>query len=300
MTARRAAGQTRGMDVGFIGLGGMGLPMANNLVAAGHAVTVYNRTRSKAERVKGAAVADTPGGACGGGVVLSILADDQAVRDVTFGAGGILEALKPGGIHASMSTISVALSRELAEAHAAAGQVCVAAPVFGRPDAAEAAKLRVLAAGPADAIETCRPLFEAVGQTVFALGEVHERANAVKLGGNFLLAAMLEALGEAFALVQKHGVEPARFLEIANSVFNSPVYAGYGGQVAEQRFDPVLFPLKLALKDLRLVLAAADGAAVPMPLASLAHDHLLQAVAQGKGELDWSALGRVSMENAGL
>ena len=288
------------MDIGFIGLGAMGAPMAVNLVAAGHAVTLHNRTREKAEKIDGATVADTPGGASGGEAVLSILADDVAVRSVVFGEDGILKHLRPGGVHASMSTISVALSKELAEAHRAAGQKYVAAPVFGRPDAAEAKKLRVVAAGPSDALEVCRPLFEAVGQTTFKVGDEPERANAIKLGGNFLLAAMLEGLGEAFALVAKHGVEPARFLEIANSVFNSPVYAGYGAQVAEARFEPVLFPLKLALKDLRLVLAAADGAEVPMPLASLAHDHLLQAVAQGKGNLDWSGLGRVPMDNANV
>ena len=292
------------MRVGFVGLGRMGLPMARNLVRAGHEVAAYNRTRSRAEELAGdgARVADTPADAASGAeVVVTMLSDDAAVEAVALGPEGLLGALAPGAVHLGMSTVGVATSRRLAAEHAAAGQGYVAAPVFGRPEAAEGGKLWVVAAGAPEAVDRCEPVFEAVGQRMFRVGEEPEKASVVKLAGNFMLAGMIEALGEALALGRKHGVEPARLLEVLTStLFNVPVYKNYGGMIAEGRYEPAGFALKLGLKDVRLVLDAADEAEVPMPLASLAHDHFLSGVARGWGELDWAGLGRVVAADAGL
>ena len=204
------------MKVGFIGLGSMGLPIARHLLQAGHTLTVYNRTRARADQLKqwNPVVADSPAAAARGAEVLvTMVADDAALEQVMFGESGALGALPRGAIHVSMSTISHRLSRRLAERHAAAGQLYVAAPVFGRPEAAEAKKLWIVAAGPAQALERCRPLFDAMGQGVVLAGEDAPRANVIKLAGNFLLASAIEALGEAFALTRKHGVAPADLLD---------------------------------------------------------------------------------------
>ena len=296
------------MNAGFIGLGNMGQPMARNLLKAGHNVTVYNRTRSRAEelRPEGARVAESAADACRGDAVLTMLADDRAVEEIFFskdqgGAANLVSALGPNTVHISMSTISVALSRRLAETHAKAGQAYVSAPVFGRPDAAAAAKLFIVTAGASEAIERCRPLFDALGQKTFVLGPDAPAANVVKLAGNFLIASVLESLGEALALIRKSGIDPARFLDfLTSSLFAAPVYKTYGGIIVEERYHPPGFKAILGLKDVRLALAAAEAAAVPMPLASLVRDHLLTAIARGQGDLDWSVVARVSAENAGL
>lgn len=292
------------MRVGFVGLGRMGLPMARNLVRAGHEVAAYNRTQSRADALAeaGARAADTPADAAAGAeVVVTMLSDDAAVEAVTLGEGGILGALPPGALHLGMSTVGVALSRRLAAEHGRAGQGYVAAPVFGRPEAAEGAKLWVVAAGAPEAVDRCEPVFDAVGQGMFRVGEEPEKASVVKLAGNFMLAGMIEALGEAMALGRRHGVEAPKLLEVLTStLFNLPVYRNYGGMIAEGRYEPAGFALELGLKDVRLVLEAADEVAVPMPLASLAHDHFLSGVARGWGGLDWAGMGRVIAENAGL
>jgi len=291
------------MKAGFIGLGNMGQPMARNLIKAGHGLLVYNRTRSRADELagEGAVVAASAEEACTPGVVMTMLADDAAVEGTVFGNGGILNALPEGGIHVSFSTIGVALARRLAELHRQRRQDFVASPVFGRPQAAEAAKLLVVAAGPGGAVERCRPLFEAVGDRLFVLGSEAAAANALKLGGNLLIASMLEALGEAFALMRKSGIEPAQFLQIVNgSLFKSPVYENYGKLLVEERFQPPGFKMGLGLKDVRLVLAAGEAVNVPLPLASLIRDHLISGIARGFGELDWSAVAKVVAADAGL
>lgn len=291
------------MKVGFIGVGNMGLPMARNLLRAGHSLTVHNRTPGRAEQIAadGATVVSSPSEAARDAeVVVTMLADDQALRSVIFGQG-VLEAMAPGAIHLGMSTIGVACSRQLAEAHAAAGQGYVAGPVFGRPDAAAAARLWVVAAGAAQYIEACRPLMEAMGRAVSVVGADPWVANVVKVTGNLLIASTIEALGEAFALQRKWGVEPRAFLEVVNgALFNSPLYANYGGLIADERYEPAGFRLRLGLKDTRLALEAADAVSVPLPLASLLRDHFLAAVANGKGEMDWAALALLAAENAGL
>lgn len=298
------------MQAGFVGLGNMGGPMARNLLQAGHRLMVYNRTRSRAEEVvktvaevvgTGAQVAETVGEACAFGVVMTMLADDRATEECVFAPGGILDNLSSDGVHVGLSTISTELSRRLAEAHRARGQSFVGAPVFGRPEAAEAKRLLVVAAGPADAVERCRPLLEAIGRKLFVIGPDAPAAHALKLAGNFLIASMLETLSEAFALMRKSGVAPAQFLEIVNgSLFQSPLYENYGKLIVEERFEPAGFRLRLGLKDAGLVLRAAEAVAVPMPLASLIHDQLLSALARGQGDMDWSSVAKVAAENAGL
>ena len=292
------------MKVGFIGLGNMGQPMARNLRAAGHELSVYNRSRDKAEplRQQGARVADSPADAARGAeVVFTMLSDDPAVEGVVFGESGLLAGLEQGALHVSGSTISVGLSDRLAEAHAKAGQRYVSAPVFGRPEAAEAKQLWVVAAGPQADVARCRPLLEALGRGLSVLGEKASEANVVKLTGNFLIASMTEALGEAFALTRKSGIEPPVFLELFQSVFaRSPIFERYAVLIAGARYDPAGFKLRLGLKDVRLALEAAGAAEVPMPLASLLQDHFLGGVARGMGERDWSALGALAAERAGL
>ena len=281
----------------------MGEPMARNLIKAGHTLKVYNRTRSRAEAMvgEGASAAETPAAACTSGVVASMLADDAALQEVVFGKHGVLEGLPRGGVHISHSTISTDISRRLVEAHRQQGQHFVAAPVFGRPDAAQAARLVVVAAGPPEAVERCHSALEAIGRKLFVIGPDPPAANTVKLAGNFLIASMLETLGEAFALLRKSGVDPATFLEImVGSFFQSPIYENYGKIIAEQRYEPAGFKLRLGLKDLRLILAAADESAAPMPIASLIRDNMISGIAQGFGDLDWSAVARVAALKSGL
>ena len=291
------------MKVGFVGLGNMGSVMARNLLKAGHTVTVYNRTRARAEalRADGAGVAGSPAEAAGGDVAITMLSDDHAVEEAALGAQGLVKATNPGAIHVSMSTISPALSERLRQAHAQAGQGYVAAPVLGRPEAAAAAKLFILAAGPAEALAACRPLFDALGQRTFSLGENPAAANVVKLSCNFLLAAAIESLAEAFAWIRKSGIDPQLYLELlTTTLFTAPVYKTYGRLIAKEAYTPAGFKMPLGLKDVRLALAAAETAAVPMPMASLIHDHMVSAIALGFEDLDWSALGRIAALRAGI
>jgi len=291
------------MDVGLIGLGRMGTGIAKSLLLAGHRVAVYNRTRERAEalRKNGAAVAGSVAEACRGDAVLTMLADDAAVEEVVFGDSGVLKSLARGRVHISLSTISVALSDRLAAEHARAGQEFIAAPVFGRPEAAETAKLAIVAAGPKAAIERCKPLWDAMGQKLLVIGEQQSKANVVKLTGNFLIATVLESLGEALAFARKSGVDAAALLDfLTSTLFNAPVYKTYGGLIVEGKYDQVGFALPLGLKDVRLVLQAADARAVPMPIASVLRDRFLTALARGHEHSDWSIIGQVAAEDAGL
>ena len=290
------------MRVAFLGLGSMGHPMARNLLRAGHEVVVYNRTRTRAEELakEGAHVAESPAGITAD-IGITMVADDAALEQITLGAQGLLAGLSRDGIHVSMSTISAALARRLTQAHRERGQMMVSAPVFGRPEAAEAAKLFIVAAGPAQAIERCRPLFDAMGQKTFNVGEEPVMANVTKLSGNFMIASAIECLGEAFSLGRKYGLEAEQMLEVfTNSLFAAPVYKTYGTIIAQQRWEPAGFRLRLGLKDVRLALAAADSEAVPMPVASFIHDSFLAAMARGMGEQDWSAIAKLAAERAGL
>jgi 3-hydroxyisobutyrate dehydrogenase-like beta-hydroxyacid dehydrogenase len=290
------------MQVGFVGIGRMGSGMAANLLAAGHALTVYNRSAAKAESLigEGATLAHTPGEAARGQVVITMLADDRAVEQAVFGHGGILDALPRGAIHVSMSTISFALAERLAAAHRDKGQEFVAAPVFGRPDAAAAAKLFIVAAGNSEALAHCQTLFDALGQRTFVMSEAAPTANLVKLSGNFLIAAVIEGLGEAVTLVGKAGVDRAQYVDLLTStLFGAPVYKTYGALIAEERYHPAGFKAELGYKDVQLALGAAKDLKVPMPLASLLADRFLALMAAGGGGLDWSALALIAKRDAG-
>ena len=292
------------MRVGFVGIGNMGTVMARNLIKAGHTLSVYNRTRSRAEELHplGAIVARTPGeAATGADALITMVANDAAVEDVIFGPGNVIESLPAGAIHISMSTMGVALSHRLVRAHREKQQHYVAAPVFGRPDAAAAAKIFIVAAGPAEQIARCQCLFDAMGQKTFVVGAQAPAANLVKVTGNFLITATIESLAEAFALIRKSGVDPQQFLEVlTGSLFAAPVYRTYGAMIATDNFEPVGFRMELGMKDNRLVLAAAEEAVVPMPIASLIRDRMLAATAQGMADADWSAIARISFREAGL
>ena len=290
------------MKVGFIGLGSMGSGIAANLLKAGHEVTVYNRTASKAEPLvkQGARHALKVADACQGDVVMTMLADDPALEGVTFGDGGILVALRQGAVHSSLSTISVALSEKLASAHAEHGQRYLSSPVFGRPEAAAAGKLFVTVAGTADAVDTCMPLFEAIGQKTFHFGTRPADANLVKLSGNFLITCVIESLAEAMALVGKAGLDQHQFLDfLTSTLFVAPVYKTYGAMIADKKFEPAGFSAPLGWKDNRLVLAAAETLRVPLPLASLIYNRFVTLMAQGGESLDWSAISKLAAQDAG-
>ncbi len=291
------------MKVGLIGLGNMGAGMAANLLKAGHEVTVYNRTPGKAQPLvaQGARQAAKVADACRGEAVITMLADDSAVESVVFGQGGIGASLGKGAIHISSSTISVALSEKMAAAHATNGQRFISAPVFGRPEAAAAAMLFVAVAGAPDAIDECMPLFNAIGQKTFRFGEKPSDANLVKLSGNFLISSVIEALGEAIALVGKAGLDQHQYVDfLTSTLFNAPVYKTYGGLIADKKFAPAGFAAPLGFKDNRLVLAAAETLRVPLPLASLIYNRFLTLLARGGEKLDWSAFSQLAAEDAGL
>ncbi|MEJ2591006.1 MAG: NAD(P)-dependent oxidoreductase [Candidatus Thiodiazotropha sp.] len=276
--------------------------MAANLLAAGHELSVYNRTPGKADALvdKGAWLAPTIADACTGDVVVTMLADDRAVEAVVHGAGGVLESLAAGALHISSSTISVALSNQLAADHQAAGQRYLSAPVFGRPDAAAAGKLFVVAAGSARDMETAAPVFEAVGQRTFNMGEKPAAANLAKLSGNFLIMSVIESLGEALALVDKGGIDRGQYLEMLTStLFSAPIYKTYGSLIIEGKFQPPGFAAPLGKKDIGLVLEAAEALQVPLPVASLVRDRFLALLAQGGDDLDWSAIGGLAARDAG-
>jgi 3-hydroxyisobutyrate dehydrogenase-like beta-hydroxyacid dehydrogenase len=290
------------MRVGFIGLGHMGEGMAASLLKAGHDVTVYNRTRTKVEALvaQGAKAATSVSDACSGDAVITMLANDDAVESVVFSDGGIIGSLLEGAIHISSSTISVALSERLEAAHAKARQRFVAAPVFGRPDVAAAGQLFVIAAGAPNTVKAAAPLFDAIGKRTFVVSETPKAANLVKLSGNFLIASVIESLGEALALVAKGGVDRRQYLDILTStLFNAPVYKTYGGLIADGKFEPAGFAASLGHKDIRLTLAAAEDLRVPMPLASLLRDRFLTLMAHGGDKLDWSAIGQLAAKDAG-
>jgi 3-hydroxyisobutyrate dehydrogenase-like beta-hydroxyacid dehydrogenase len=290
------------MKIGFIGLGRMGSAMAANLVKAGHELTVFNRSREKARALVelGAREAASIADACHAQAVITMLADDNAVGDTVWADDALIANLPKGAIHVSMSTISVALSKRLADAHAQAGQRYIAAPVFGRPEMAAAAKLFIVTAGDPPAIDACKPLFEAMGQRTIPIGTDPAAANLVKLSGNFLIAAAIEALGEAIALIGKAGIDRRAYVELlTSSIFPAPSYKIYGGLIAEGKFEPAAFAASLGHKDIRLTMAAAEILRVPMPLASLLHDRFLRLFAQGGEKLDWAAIGALASQDAG-
>ncbi len=293
------------MKIGFIGLGAMGAAIATNLVESGHEVHVFNRSPARAEplRQAGATVARSAAKAARSAeVVFSMVADDAALEAVTFGEAGIAAGLKPGALHVSMSTIGVATAQEFTVKHREAGWGFVTATVFGRPDAAAARKLFIMAAGAPEHLGVALPLLERLGQSVGIVGADPAQACLVKLIGNFMLSVIIETLGEACAVAAKAGMDPMHLVELLTSAnFNAPPYKIYGALIATQRFQPAGFSLPLGQKDNRLMLAAADALGVALPLASLVHDRFLALRSQGIGaEHDWSALALGALCDAGL
>lgn len=290
--------------VGFVGLGLMGAPMANNLLKAGFALTVYNRTQDKARTLieAGARAASSPQQAVkAGGVVVTMVADDQVLEQVTTGADGFGEALGDGGVHLSMSTVAPETSRRLAAWHAHRGAQFVAAPVFGRPPAAAAAKLWIVQSGAPEAKRQVQGLLAAMGQGTFDFGSDPGAANVVKLAGNFLIGCVLEGLAEAHTLAEKNGIDRTALAEfLIRTIFACPVYQNYAPIIAAGHAESIGFLLRLALKDVRLVQDLARRSNAPMPFAGVVHDRLMSGVANGRGEMDWTALGLSVSEDAGV
>jgi 3-hydroxyisobutyrate dehydrogenase-like beta-hydroxyacid dehydrogenase len=289
--------------IGFLGLGNMGQAMANSLLKAGYALTVYNRTASKAQPLlaQGAHLAHQPAEAVTtDGVVVSMVANDQALEEVVR-SPGFLEQLGSGGIHLSMSTVSPTTSRKLAGLHAEHSSSYVAAPVFGRPEAAASQDLWICVAGPREARERVQPVLKALGRGIFDFGEDPGAANIVKLCGNFLILSAMEAMAEALTLAEKSGLDRSAVIEmLTQTSFSAPVYETYGKMIAQKRHTPAGFRQHLGLKDVNLVREVAEQESLPMPFASLLHDRLLAGIAKGRGEMDWSALALDVLENAGL
>jgi 3-hydroxyisobutyrate dehydrogenase-like beta-hydroxyacid dehydrogenase len=289
------------MDIGFIGLGNMGKPMALNLLNSGHRLRVWNRSPAPAQELgaRGAIVASSPGEAFQGGAVISILSDDETVRHIIV-EQALAAAAKPA-VHVNMATISIACARELTRLHAQKGIGYIAAPVLGRPEVAAAGKLEIMAAGAAEMLDRLAPLFAAIGQRVWRFGDEPSRANAVKIAINFTLACAIEAMAEGAALVQAHGIERGGFLDLlTSSIFNTPVYKGYAGLIAERQYEPPKFKLTLGFKDVSLALQAGEDGKVPLPFGSILRDNFIDAIAHGYGGKDWSAVAEVAVRRASL
>jgi 3-hydroxyisobutyrate dehydrogenase-like beta-hydroxyacid dehydrogenase len=286
------------MQIGFIGLGNMGLPMAHNLLKAGHSLSVFNRTQARADGllVHGAVWAPSPRAVAERTeIVISVLADDAALQDVALGEPGVLAGLPQNGVHVDMSTVSPDTTKNLAQLYHQCGAHFLAAPVFGRPEAAAAAKLWICPAGPAEVIERCRPLFNTMGQGVIVVGAEPHLANVLKLVGNFF-----ETLSEAFTLAEKAGLKVETVLDVIKALLPVPLFQGYGTRLAHSEFTPPGFGLQLGLKDVSLMRKLADQVNAPLPLADVAHGHLRAALAKGRGDLDWGALITVVRELAGM
>jgi len=290
--------------VGFVGLGSMGLPLATNLLESGYQLRIYNRTAAKAQPLveKGAIAVDSPAEVVEpGGIVITLLSNDQALEEVVLGKQGLLSSLTAASVHLSMSTVAPATAQKLAAQHKQQGAHYLAAPVFGRPDAVVARKLWLCLSGNDAAKVRVRPLLEKVGQGIFDFGDEAGAANVVKLAGNFLIISAIEAMAEAFTLAEKNGIDRTQIANLfGQTLFACPIYQNYGRMIAQQQYEPAGFKLSLGLKDVTLALQTASASQMPLPLASLLHDRLLAAVANGKGDLDWTGLALTVSEEAGL
>ena len=289
------------MKIGFIGLGRMGAGMAARLLERGHALVVWNRTRRAAEPLaaRGATVAASSDETLDSDIVITMLADDAAIEAVWI-ESGLIARMPRSAVHLNMASVSLRMGQRLAEMHRERGVRYVSAPVFGRPEVAATGQLDIVAAGPREAIAHCTPVFEILGKRWFDLGDEAAHANIVKIARNFLLASIIESLGEAFALVRKSGVEPARFLDIITSTsMSAPAYKNYGRLMIEKPAHAT-FPLSLGLKDVELALRAAADTGVPLPSGELIREQHVAAIARGYGDRDWAALGNYIAERAGL
>lgn len=292
------------MKIGVIGLGRMGRGIAGRVLGAGHDLAVYNRTAGKDADLAAAGARSVASIALAceqRDVVITMLADDAALDAVALGAGGLRDSLPVGAIHLVMGTHGVGIVRALTAAHAASGQTLVAAPVLGRPDAAASGQLGIVAAGPAEALQRCKPLFGVIGRRTFEAGASPDAATSIKLANNFMLGCAVQAMGEAYSLVRRFGVAPQVLHDVmTEGLFSAPAYKVYGRIMADEAYDNVGFTTRLALKDMSLVLAAGDMARVPLPSASLLRDRLLAAIAHGDADRDWAVLAREQARTAGL
>ncbi len=287
------------MKIGFIGLGQMGRGMASRLMDSGYPLVVWNRTRAATDAfaARGAVVARSPDETLAAEVVITMLADDASVEAVWI-TSGLLQKLPATAIHLNMASVSLRLGQRLDALHRGHGTQYVSAPVFGRPEFAARGELDVIAAGAPSAIARCEPLFKVLGRRWFNVAAEAPKANAVKVARNFLLATIIESLGEAFALVEKAGVDPQMFFDIITSTaMNSPAYKNYGAMMLNNPVDPT-FPLTLGLKDVELALQTAADLGVPMPTAELLRTQHRAAIAAGYGEREWAALGTYLMDSA--
>lgn len=285
------------MKIAFLGLGAMGVPMVRSLLAAGHDVTVWNRTAERAKTLAAERVGVAPTAAEAvrdQAIVLTSLFDDAAHEDVLFRSGGVIEALKPGALHISLSTIGVALSEKLAEEHAKRGQLYVAAPVFGRPNLAEEGRLWIVLAGESQAVSMARLLLEPLARGFSLVGHEPRQAHALKLGGNFLIGAMIHSLGEAFVYSESQGIPAEIFLEVVNSaLFQSSFYAAYGKVMLHPPQTPGA-TVALGEKDLRLFREASASRHSHSSLADSLARIFAEAQDAGLGNEDW-AVGQYRM-----
>ncbi len=287
------------MNIGFIGVGSMGAAMVPNLVKAGHQVSVWNRNPDAVKAMEGVTALPSPAAAFEHDAVITMLSNDEAVRSVIIDSGALTAAHKDC-VHVMMATISLALVAELQALHRSKGIAYVAAPVFGVPAVAAKAELNILAAGEAKALTKVQPLFDALGKKTWPLGEDPQHANVAKIAGNLMITLAIEAMGEATALTEQYGLKGADFLEVVtNTIFASPSYQRYGGNIAKNSYEPG-FKLALGLKDVNLALAAAKVRHATLPSAEIVRENLEQAVQQGLGDKDWSALAKVARRRAGL
>jgi len=292
------------MKVAFVGVGRMGQVMARRILAAGHDLGVYNRSpdKTRALAAEGArllrSIAEA---ACYGEAVYTMLSDDAALEDVAGQAGGLLQSLPEGGVHICAGTHSVGAIRKLDAAHASAGQVLVAAPMLGRPDVVVAGQAGVLTAGPKPVLDRLRPLFEAIGRRVFEAGTEPALAAAIKIANNFVLGCAIEAMGEGFSLIRKHGVAPQVFFDVmTDGLFAASAYKSYGKIIVDESYDRVGQIAVLGLKDANLVLAAAEAAGVPLPSCNVWRDRLVGAAAHGDGDKDWAVMALEQARASGL
>lgn len=288
-------------NVGFIGLGRMGLPMAQNLLKAGFAVHVYNRDKNKASAIvkQGAKLANYPGDVLEDAeIVISMVANDKALEDIVNGPQGLSDRLKKGTVHLSMSTVSPALAKKMGEEHRAKGACFLSATVTGRPDAAAAGKLFIFLAGEKKGKEKVKPLLDVLGQRTFDLGEEAEHSNVFKLMNNFMILSAIKALGEAFAFGEKNGLPSLQAGSVfTESQFSSPIYKIYAPLVAEQKFDPAGFTLELGFKDIRLLKEAADLSTVAMPFLNILYQTMEECKEEGLGNEDWSVIASRDLKN---
>jgi 3-hydroxyisobutyrate dehydrogenase-like beta-hydroxyacid dehydrogenase len=294
-------------SIGFIGLGHMGSAMAANLAASGHRVIAYVRRPDQLEKLEALQLNPTTDFTrlfeCM--VVVSMVSDDDAAHEIVFGHSetdhvGLAKGMMPGAVHLSMSTIGTATASMLASEHAIHAQGYVAAPVFGNPSAAKARQLYIIAAGAAGDVERCQPLFDSLGQKTFVIGGDPSHANLVKLLGNMMSATALETMAETVTVARKHKLDPETFINIMTStMFGGRAHKIYGEKIVNESYAPG-FVLPLVLKDVRLALAEAEYAGSPMPSVNVVRDRLITGIARGHAGLDWTALGLVAAEEAGL